>query len=936
MAFQNGDDLNPGQTHSDELMGSAMNLNNAEKAAGSEKIDNSDIQNSEENPSFINNVTGRSNKSKTGGKFSFLKRKGPITGIVLTLVGGGMGISGLLSPALLIVHFKETMTEKFNTQLTSMDVRTNKMIKSKALGSFGVCGSVVNIRCKYSSMSKSQIKRFEKAGIEVVADIDKPTTLLGRSRVKELVFEGETISASQLSKKLEVSPSLRTAMKKGYNPLYAGFSDHIWNKAMFKLSISKKGIKIEGANSKEKLKDIQTKTKSPVEMGDVVAPKRGDFPDDEAYKKAVKEFDELDKVAKVVAEGTADIAASGTKAATKAATKGLTNTLKITGILDNLCLVYGTMRAVGFAAKTVRVAQLARYAMMFLTVADQIKAGGNPDPEDVSYLGSVLTAEVESKDDDGQTVKKTATDSFGYKYAAYGDVGTMPDSATQFLAGAGLTGSLIGITSLINKYLGKTPNGTCKTLNNTLVQIGSGIAGVGAAIFSGGITITTGAVIQGVAGILITGAIMALPALLKDIVAGVVVDESTVGELAGDAITSGASGMMGTTAALGGNSPLSVDQAIAYRNLSNKVIAQYNEEDRLGSNPLDISNKNTFMGSVFAKLIPNITKMSSMSGSLLSVSSVVFGSLSALSPVTKAADGREFEICKDPDYTDLELAADPYCNLVYGIPTDVLQNIEPLEVLDKLSGQINPETGDPLPGSGYEKFVNDCVNRETPIGYTGENFDKDDGKNCLINNTNPMNKYYYLYQIDQRVEKGMDEDLPEADGSGGATNGTADPGDSSQPANTISKQGGWSLKDGVDYSSVPCADGTDDKGTYTHPTGKFTIRTCNTKLGEVSSLISQRVLNMIKDAKADGVTLAGSSFRSYEAQQSLYSDNCKRGHCSPPTAKPGNSMHERGLATDFGNSSAGGAVFTWLSANGSKYGYINFKAENWHWSMSGT
>jgi len=49
---------------------------------------------------------------------------------------------------------------------------------------------------------------------------------------------------------------------------------------------------------------------------------------------------------------------------------------------------------------------------------------------------------------------------------------------------------------------------------------------------------------------------------------------------------------------------------------------------------------------------------------------------------------------------------------------------------------------------------------------------------------------------------------------------------------------------------------------------------------------------MVNAAQADGVKLVGDSFRSYEGQQQAYSDNCKRGHCDPPTAKPGNSMHE--------------------------------------------
>jgi len=176
------------------------------------------------------------------------------------------------------------------------------------------------------------------------------------------------------------------------------------------------------------------------------------------------------------------------------------------------------------------------------------------------------------------------------------------------------------------------------------------------------------------------------------------------------------------------------------------------------------------------------------------------------------------------------------------------------------------------------------------------------------------------------------------DGESSTTNGgttTASGGGNTKPSNTISKGRGWSLKNGTDYSSVACAPGSTDKGVYKHPKNGFKIRKCSTKVGLVSSLISQRTVDMIAAAKAAGVSLSGSGFRSYETQQSLYSSNCSSGGCSPPTARPGNSMHERGLAVDFSSCSKGGKVYNWLKKNGSKYGFYNLPSESWHWSMSG-
>lgn len=173
---------------------------------------------------------------------------------------------------------------------------------------------------------------------------------------------------------------------------------------------------------------------------------------------------------------------------------------------------------------------------------------------------------------------------------------------------------------------------------------------------------------------------------------------------------------------------------------------------------------------------------------------------------------------------------------------------------------------------------------------------------------------------------------------GGDSSGVADPGDSSQPANTQRIDKGWSLKDNTDYSGTQCASGTTDKGTYKHPTRGFTIRKCETKsVGIVASIISQRTVNMIAAAKGDGVTLAGSGFRSYEEQKSIYdSRGCP---CSGLVATPGNSNHERGLAIDFsrnGNSlGTNDPEHKWLDSNGNKYGFINYPREAWHYSMSG-
>ncbi|GAA1647489.1 M15 family metallopeptidase [Actinoplanes couchii] len=103
---------------------------------------------------------------------------------------------------------------------------------------------------------------------------------------------------------------------------------------------------------------------------------------------------------------------------------------------------------------------------------------------------------------------------------------------------------------------------------------------------------------------------------------------------------------------------------------------------------------------------------------------------------------------------------------------------------------------------------------------------------------------------------------------------------------------------------------------------------------------------MVDDAAADGVQISGGGFRTKERQIELRKINgcpdvwtAPSSSCRVPTAIPGRSLHELGLAVDI--SSGGKTIsrktkaFTWLQANAAKYGYVNLPSEAWHWSITG-
>jgi LAS superfamily LD-carboxypeptidase LdcB len=115
----------------------------------------------------------------------------------------------------------------------------------------------------------------------------------------------------------------------------------------------------------------------------------------------------------------------------------------------------------------------------------------------------------------------------------------------------------------------------------------------------------------------------------------------------------------------------------------------------------------------------------------------------------------------------------------------------------------------------------------------------------------------------------------------------------------------------------------------------------------VNAAVAAQVVAMINAAAADGVDLRiGNSYRPVSQQISLRRQNCgssyyaiyemSAGSCRPPTAKPGQSQHQLGLAIDFANcSSRGTACYRWLAGNASRFGYYNLPSEAWHWSTTG-
>ncbi len=124
------------------------------------------------------------------------------------------------------------------------------------------------------------------------------------------------------------------------------------------------------------------------------------------------------------------------------------------------------------------------------------------------------------------------------------------------------------------------------------------------------------------------------------------------------------------------------------------------------------------------------------------------------------------------------------------------------------------------------------------------------------------------------------------------------------------------------------------------------------KVGKIrlARQIAPKLEALLAAAQADGIQLSGGGYRSSQSQVELRRKHCgpsdydiyekPSNQCHPPTARPGRSMHERGLAIDFTRDgrlikTRDDPGFRWLAQHAKRFGLYNLPSEPWHWSMNG-
>jgi hypothetical protein len=761
--------------------------------------------------SWTTNVNGKKEKLTAKG---FLKKKGPMGLIITLLLGGGGAFSLIVAPGIGIVHLKEVLVGDLNDQVGAMSLRSDKLLRAKlkSMQGVGLCSNAVSIRCKFSTMSKRQVNKFKKAGFDVEpAEADKR---FGRTKMTSLTFpateEGgprvTVTNPNELRNHLIANPAARSAMRKAFNPTFSGLWDKVSDRVFAKFKTDK-SAKAQGATDEERDKAVDAATAG--EKAGINAEGHYTDPDGRNYvldENGNKVFetgdganpDKFKSISESNKVGLADIASKagkssiGSKAVSGTLKSGLKG-LSVIGAADTACTVYNAARAVAAAAKVARALQLVQFAMVFLNVADRIKAGTATEGE-VRYLGDNFTAidgnktvidessvwegsnanDAVAKAHDNPYYNMSGFDSPGFKTAAYNEAPLLTTRDLQYTVGGGLTGTLANVLDSIAKVLGGRDSirSTCKVVQSWWARAAGLIAGIVSAIGTFGIAT---AVSIG-ASVAIGFALPFLESALGDIIAGTVVSSHTKGVDSGDATFSGSGQLMGDMASGHGMMPASSDQLQSYMVLNNQVKADYVAADVYDAKqtPLDIYNQYSFLGSALRTINPAILKSASgVSSMLTGIPSIISSGVASVMPHVDASqsfNADRYKRCAGDDgYRELGIDADVFCNVRYALTPEQLA-LDPDDAAQWMidHGQAN-EDGSPK-SSDYQDWVDFCTVRGDGWGESGSDdnvSDKDVGKICVTKDKNADQleklKYYGVAYMDKQISDSMDDSIPGSD-----------------------------------------------------------------------------------------------------------------------------------------------------------------------------
>lgn len=684
------------------------------------------------------------NGNNKGGKFKG-KKKGIGALITILLIFGGMGVFLGGSNSLLAPAMSALLTSASQTSYTSYVLRTKYITQNmmKGTGADAV-NTTWTGKVKYSKIPTYMKNRLAKYDIEVI----------GSGSNTKLRWNNQDIDADQFVTMFNENVEFREAYTKAKRGRVANFFDSAADKLFKKLGLSR--------NWRVNLKDTGNAEADAENLDKTLSSKfendgRTNINTDSNYKEIVYE-DEIGADGKPTgnkipveqdAHASSSASASGNKAsdmdtATSSAKSFLASAAGTVASIGNAFCTLGkvaNMIAVTVAAN--EIYQSINYFIGQMEGPSKMMAGYGNESGLNSQLNTMTTPAVSSVPDYN---KMNPIDLSSENSSNYANGEGIPQD-TQYKAPIE--------APTLQQILGGGPISASDTTNysleRSLIKIGqaflftsttTGICGAVdifssvisiASVFAGGIpsfisnflikTVSTAAMqiaMTTVLGFLI-------PSIARSLFSNIY--DTATGIISGMLTAQGASAFGSKEGQQdSGQGAASKESAQEYNRATNAVLALEAEQDRLNHSPFDITNRNTFFGSIAYSLLPTIT--STNTSGLASLLRSTTKSLSTLIGHGVSAEGEGSSYMTTygdcPVLDNIGAVGDVFCNPIrvtdmstIAISPDDEQYASVIaESMEKCDEEGNCTIKN---DSELAYYITFCANRDSPLGVADQN-----------------------------------------------------------------------------------------------------------------------------------------------------------------------------------------------------------------------
>lgn len=965
MATQQDNKLDPGQQeyeqnfdferHARELTRTNANGpdNPAERAnmdrADAWSRDNRSVRERESAPSWDTNLArggnsgGGAGAGSIGDRFNMknmLKKrvnKWIIGSVITSVFGISAAVPATLSGA--IVHMKELASDWANKNTHSLFSKRSPIdLKEKYFNPDPNCNEGVKCRFK-GGVSDKEIAKLKKAGLDPkVEKIGNKNRIISFNTTdvdgKEIKITGDNFEDHYNN-----NIKFRGQMDKVAKPK----SMLLRGAATIKLVFDKFGIKrnrtIDGADDKERTKNFRADEYSDGNQTEKANTAPADANNQEknaidgvdksindaaAAERQQLESSGFDRPPSIVPDVTnldidpaqaKDVAGGLLKDGFKGAALG------VFSVLDKACSGYQLVRTATFGAKIYKAIGLIKYAGIFMTLIDKLKAGDSKADE-IGYIGGLFLKPSNKSESFG----KTFFQSEGFNLIFQGKIADHRGLARFTTA----TPFLKFLQTAKKGFEAAGANKTsCKEVKKWYTQLGFAALGVVTAFVTGG-SLNIAGILGSTAMSMMFSLVEAyIKPILIQYVAGTIAPDPNDPE-GGYGVGNAVGGAMGAfghfTGSANGARILTTADAAEVEMESNKQMAFENEVDNYGKSPFDPSSETSIptqlalafapvatspLGqSTFQTLASIVTSPFTLFGS--SFSKIITGGVNAQSDVNRGG-----EYCADEDYRAMDLAVDAFCNPIPGEKDSVISDPKygPNVVIDYMLSHGDVNTDGSPKSDDFQKYIRSCVGDDqssppplSPDGGGADVGEDVDTRWC----TDKSTKFtmYRTYITDGAWNDAYNASVDDTLGEDG----------SAPTAGADTANGGLTGKtypNGKIPDSALC-----DLGTA-WPGQKLRCDAADA-FNKLAAAFKQ---NFGKDVQIT------SSYQTYDQQVSC------RAQQGDACAIPGASAHGCGQAVDFASNinNDTSAQYKWMTANAVTYGWTNAnvgaKKEPWHWEF---